>query len=77
VASVADSMAPANIVGEWARSMANGTPVFVQGVAVPSGRRDTFHGIINRIEREDGSGRCWNLTFANGTTVFVRIGGVA
>jgi hypothetical protein len=32
-------------------------------------------GLVNRIEAEDGSGRCWNVTISHGihtSTVFVR-----
>ena len=32
-------------------------------------------GIVNRIEAEDGSGKCWNVTISHGihtSTIFVR-----
>jgi hypothetical protein len=30
-------------------------------------------GIVNRVEREDGSGQCWNVTMQDGETYFVRV----
>ena len=33
---------------------------------------NTFHGIINGISVEDGSGRNFLVKFSNGNTIFVR-----
>lgn len=60
----------AKVVEHWARSMATAQPVTV---ADKHGPHPSHTGILNRIEREDGSGLCWNLTFADGLTVFVRL----
>ena len=61
------------VVAEWARMMYRGQPVTMFG---SNGVYVT--GLLNNIEREDGSGKCWNLTISpcaggKDITLFIRL----
>jgi len=56
----------------WLSSMIFRTPVEVTGVDA-RGVTVTHTDIVNRIEAEDGSGCCFNVTLSSGLTLFVRI----
>jgi hypothetical protein len=51
-------------------AMKNRTQITVTGAFGSS-----ITGLVNRIEAEDGSGKCWNVTISHGvhtSTIFVR-----
>lgn len=64
-----------DIVMYWGRSMVTGTAVVAAGVNMDgsTGGVVNHFGVINRIERENGSGKCFNVTFVDGVTLFVRL----
>lgn len=56
----------------WAGSMLSGEPVTVVGIN-HMGQRTPVRGVVQRIEREDGSGKRFIVTLHNGASVFVSL----
>lgn len=55
------------LLAKCAWSMAHG-----QAIAIQYATGGPAIGVVNMVEREDGSGKCFNVRFTNGRTVFIR-----